>query len=121
MVRGIPGDTDLSALRDPHSRHSMAQPTEPAPGSDDGPHCAHRTRAPVHPSGSRARFCAIARDLFSIPGRGNTDIFRTGGTGETPAHGADAHVRYTNRQYVHDKDNLSPGISCPTSGYGRTA
>ena len=28
---------------------------------------------------------------------------------------SDARVRYTNRQYVHDKDNLSPGFPCPTS------
>src|SRR4030095_14755797 len=119
MVRGIPGHPDLGALRDPDSRHAVAQPTEPAADSDDGPHRAHRTRAPVHPPVSHTGFCAITRDLFSIPGRSNTDIFSTGGTGETPAHGSDARVRNTNRQSVHDKDNLSPGIACPTSGYDR--
>src|SRR5712691_11499564 len=95
VVLGVPGYTDPGAVRDPHGRHSVAQPTEPAPGSDDGPHGAHRTRAPVHSPGSRARLCATAGDLFSVPGRGNPDVFGAGGTGETPAHGSDARVRDT--------------------------
>src|SRR5262249_4614040 len=59
---------------------------------DHGPYCADRTRAPVHPSGTHTRFCAIARNLFSVPSRSNSDVFGSCRTGETPAHGPDARL-----------------------------
>ena len=52
---------------------------------------------------------AQERLLASGLNRGSTDIFGTGGTCKTPTYGSDASVKYTNRQYVHAKDNLSPG------------
>ena len=116
LVRGVAGDADAGALRDPDRGEPWPQPTEPAAGGDDVFIVLIGLMIPFTPLAPMLGFVPLPGAYFLFLAVARADVLAAGGTGETPAHGPDARVSHTNRQSVHIRTICRQALSCPTAG-----